>query len=275
MILVSDLSFQDFPYGGAEQVNDNIMKEIPGIEFAHSKGLVPDPDNFYIFSNLIQNLPLMADGLLLPKLNYIIIEHDYKFCVNRNPYAFSPDGIVPSHEQRHLAFYANAKAVVCQTPFHKSMFIKNSIAGNIVNFELGWWSEDDLHLLNETRFCAIGNKDYRYLVYHHDHPWKGTKAASDLCIRNGWDYEIIDNHPDRPDFLASLASYSTLVFLPQQPETCGRLVVEARCLDMNVITTPTYGASTHPWFKLSGEILVNKLWDTQGTNKALLLNYLP
>jgi len=53
-----------------------------------------------------------------------------------------------------------------------------------------------------------------------------------------------------------LGGNKALVFFPKTPETLSRIVVEARMMDMRVITNKLVGASREDWFKLRGEELI-------------------
>ena len=50
-----------------------------------------------------------------------------------------------------------------------------------------------------------------------------------------------------------------MVFYPIARETFCRLVVEAKCMGLNVITTKNYGASLEDWFDMSGKELIDFL----------------
>ena len=71
-----------------------------------------------------------------------------------------------------------------------------------------------------------------------------------------------------------MASYSSLVFFPIARESCCRLVVEARALGMNVLTTKNYGAVLEPWFALSGLELINFLREKTQENLKTIKGYI-
>ena len=70
---------------------------------------------------------------------------------------------------------------------------------------------------------------------------------------------MIYNQERREDFISKLAQCSHLVFFPLARETFCRLVVEAKCLGLNVITTKNYGASLEGYFEMSGQELIDFL----------------
>jgi hypothetical protein len=50
-----------------------------------------------------------------------------------------------------------------------------------------------------------------------------------------------------------------LIFFPIARETFCRLVVEAKCMGLDVITTKNYGASLETWFDMKGDDLIKFL----------------
>ena len=98
----------------------------------------------------------------------------------------------------------------------------------------------------------------KFAIVDSEKDIKNTEGAVKYCEMNKLDYELIPSM-ERVDFLRKLAEYPALVFLPKTPESCCRLVTEARILGLNVITPPTYGAPHEEWFKLSGVSLVDEL----------------
>jgi hypothetical protein len=65
---------------------------------------------------------------------------------------------------------------------------------------------------------------------------------------------------NRRDFLQKLSECQGLVFYPIARETFCRLVVEAKCLGLEVTTSKNYGASKEDWFdELSGKDMIEFL----------------
>jgi hypothetical protein len=94
---------------------------------------------------------------------------------------------------------------------------------------------------------------------------KGIENSISWCKALHIDFELIPKLP-LLDFYKKLAEYPALVFLPNVRETFCRLVVEARCITLNVIF-PRIGAASEDWFSLSGKELINFL--RAGTKTAL------
>ena len=80
----------------------------------------------------------------------------------------------------------------------------------------------------------------------------------------------------RKDFLNSLAKCYGLVFLPIARETFCRLVVEAKCLGLDVITTNNYGASKEGWFNaFNGKEMIDFLRTQTEENLIKIEKYIP
>jgi len=71
-----------------------------------------------------------------------------------------------------------------------------------------------------------------------------------------------------------MSKFSGLVFIPKARETLCRLVVEAKCLGLEVITTKNYGASKSDWFYFDREKLLNYLHTNTKKNLKLIQKYL-
>ena len=73
---------------------------------------------FYIVSNFV-NLSFKCRQMLMD-FDYIIYEHDHKYLKTRNP-AYYKDFKAPSRDITNYSFYREAKIILCQSNFHKSI----------------------------------------------------------------------------------------------------------------------------------------------------------
>lgn len=274
---VSDFFKEEEAFGGAGMSDYACMQRLSNrydIIFKHIsyKTLRPiDPKSFYIVSNR----SLFPSAYLgeLRKANYIIHEHDYQFdkgfpgTDGRNPYAYNSEGLVPEEYKMELAFYNNAKAIFLQTDFHKSIYDLNNIGHNRISLKTTFFSVEEISLLRKvlsekvtyTRsFCVLASGVWL----------KGVKEAEQLCKNNNWDFGYLHHSDTREEFLNDLSKYSTLVFLPLTPESCCRLVMEARMLGLNVITSRNYGAPLSSWFNLKEEALISTIDDIMETSSV-------
>jgi hypothetical protein len=81
---------------------------------------------------------------------------------------------------------------------------------------------------------------------------KNTREACFYCEKKGYKYELISSG-DYQEFLGLLSSNKKFIFLPKTPETLSRVVVEARMMNIKVITNKR----VEDWFKLKGEKLID------------------
>jgi uncharacterized pyridoxamine 5'-phosphate oxidase family protein len=254
-IIVSDFTIKEVPHGGSEWVNQ-VMIDKFGWEFMYSSEITSfNKDDFYIISNISLMRPELVREI--PKLNYVIMEHDYKICHSRHPWRW-PDSIIPKNERINYDLYENAKAVFVQTNDHLRVYKINEVKGNFVNLHSSIWAENDLQLL-ENMLKQYPIKNGKYGIYATDNWIKNTQGAVKYCEDNKLDFGLITNQDKREDFLDKLAQCSHLVFYPIARETFCRLVVEAKCMGVNVITTRNYGASSEGYFEMIGQELIDFL----------------
>ena len=205
----------------------------------------------------------------LQNRNYIIYEHDHKYLPNRNPHVY-PNYQAPKEHVINKEFYANAKAVLCQSNFHAEIVRKNLELDNIISLGGNLWPEDHFSLLEEISkqpkadTCAIMSSPI---------PHKNTHEAAQYCEALGLGYALIPPS-DAPTFLRNLGGHSTLVFFPKTPETLSRIVVEARMMGMKTKTTNNIGAIHEDWFSKKGLDLIEHMRHRQGEIVKIVLSYL-
>jgi hypothetical protein len=246
---ISDFSVSEI-IGGAEIVDNTIIKYL-NIEFIKSKDWYLGCNNFLIISN-ISMMPQEKIDYIKNNCNYIIIEHDYKIHRTRHPWRFK-DSIVPKDERINYDLYRNAKAVFTQTDDHLQVFKDNEVEGNFISLKCSMWSDLELEMLSKLQ----NNKNtHKFAVIDSDNWIKNKQGAEQFCKINKFDYEFIPKL-GYSEFLLKLSQYPALVFFPVARETCCRLLVEARCMNLNVLTSNNSGAFKSDWFIQSGENLIN------------------
>jgi len=183
---------------------------------------------------------------------YVIYEHDHKYLPSRDPSNYK-DFQAPKEEIINYEFYEKASAVFCQSKFHAAIAKKNLKLNNITSLGGNLWSEDTLSLL-ETLLSKEKNK--KCSIMDSLIPSKNTIASIQFCKAKEMDYELVMS-PAYEEFLSKLGANDTLVFFPLTPETLSRVTVEARMMDMKVVTNGLVGASHEDWFKLKGKPLID------------------
>ena len=245
----------DFPQnnGGSEFVNRTVAEKL-SIRQVESRSVILDPTVKYIVANISTMHPDVVKQLSQHPF-YVILEHDYKFVHSRHPWRY-PESIVPRNELINLDLYKNAKQIFVQTADHLSVFKANDIEGSFFNLECSIWGEE-LDILSQLEKTAP-IVSTRMAILNSDNWIKGKNQAINFCEINGLDYEFV-GHPNLHTFYEHLASHATLVFLPVARESCCRLILEARCLGLNVITPRNYGAAKESYFRLQGQELIDFL----------------
>ena len=202
----------------------------------------------------------------LQRKKYVIYEHDHKYLRNRNP-AMYKNFKAPSEAIVNYEFYKKAKAVFCQSKFHSDIVKKNLEMDNIVSVGGNLWAEDTL---NSLRLLSKNKKSDRCSVMHSDIPHKGTDHAKLYCEKNNLEYDLI-MPCGHGEFLKKLGANNTLVFFPKTPETLSRITVEARMMNLKVVTNSLVGATSEPWFPKKGESLVDIMENKRSEIPAMVL----
>ena len=257
-IFIADF-FVDEVLGGGELNNEELIYLLLNSGFSTQKIKSRDLDeatlrenenNFFIISNFIHIKEEIKKKIM--GLKYIIYEHDHKYIKSRNP-ALYDNYLAPKQEIVNYDFYKNAKSVLCQSKFHADIVEKNLNLDNIINLGGNLWSEEALLKMGEY---SQKHKMDKYSIMNSVIEHKNTRDAVVYCEYNRIPYELIPPAP-YTQFLNNLSNNSKLIFLPKTPETLSRIIVEARMMNMGVITNSKVGASSEPWFEKKGEELIN------------------
>ena len=260
IILISDFFIDDFVGGAAlndEEIFVTLNKHYD-VQKIKSRYLYPgfiqeNLDSFFIISNFFGISPSIRQSIE-DKCKYILYCHDYKFVQHTNP-AVYPNFIVPPNELININFHKNSSAIVCQTDFQKNIYDKNlNLPEKTINFSGNLWSEHHLNLLE--KLGSESKSSHKCAVINSPYPQKGTKQSQEYCRQNNIPFDTIKD-PDYESFLKFLSMYSSLAFHPSTPETCCRLVLEAKMMGLEIHTNELIGASYEPWYNKNGLELIN------------------
>lgn len=281
LIFTADWFIDNFQRG-AELNDDALLKHLA---LPYDKILCRDlssidKDSIYILGNFTT----LSDDIkkeLQEKGRYIIYEHDHKYCMTRNPFTYisitkdgpvqkeNPSGKVPENNLTNLDFYKNAHLVICLTSWHEEQLRLNVPDCRTTNIHGSLWTFEDLDFIDKVREttkktdkCAIFNdQDIVTLAdgskYRQGANIKNKQGNIKYCKENKIPYRLVPRINDRKKFLKVLAMHSSLCFFPEIPETCSRLLTEARMLGLDVYTDFNSGAAHEYWFKLSGQALTD------------------
>lgn len=281
-ILISDFSYQEMPHGGSEVGNQMLIDEL-GLEFIKSTDIKEfNKDDFYVISNISLMHPSLVKQI--KDYNYIIFECDYKIVRHRHPWRY-PNDLIPKHERINYDLYENAKCVFVKSTDHLNVYKKNDVKANFINLRTNIWSETDLQLL-ERILTENPIKNNKHCIYQTDNMIKNTQGAINYCKDNNLEYGFIQNGTGREGFLTDMAKFSTLVFFPVARETYCRIIIEAKCLGLDVITTyvgpsrtntnpNNYGAAQEEYFNLKGLEMIEYLRMGNKMNIKKIKRFLP
>jgi len=257
IVFIADF-FAEQVLGGGELNNEELINILSsrGHEVAKVNSHVLTPqivednkEKKFIIANFV-NIPQNVIPHFYNK-KYIIYEHDHKYLTTRNPGVF-PDFVAPKEHVINLEFYQNASAVLCQSSFHTDIARKNTDLENIVNLGGNIWDLDSLKFMSEL---ASIDKKPTYAVMNSQIRHKNTVGAIRFCNVKGYDYKLIESQ-NYKEFLSMMGENKSLVFLPETPETLSRVIVEARMMNMGVVTNKLVGAASEPWYALKGHELI-------------------
>lgn len=258
IIFIADFFASEIAGGGElnnEEVINCLRNKGYAVETKNSRDCTVDylknnQQCFFIVANFIE---LHSSCLrFLEKLKYVIYEHDHKYIRSRNPASYN-DYKAPETELVNQSFYHKAKAVLCQSSFHKSILLKNLPNVNVISLSGNAWSDSSLDLMEQL---VNSEKLDKCAIMNTTNWHKNTSGAISYCKQKNYDYTLIDGC-EYQQFLRELSKNKKLVFFPQTPETLSRIVVECRMMGMSVITNDKVGASQEEWFKLKGKDLID------------------
>ena len=263
LFFIADFFVEDIP-GGGERNNEELIKilrssekniqKIRSHELTLNQLKKKDNENsFYIIANFI-NLKEECKNYFQGTGRYLIYEHDHKYIRSRNPADYE-NYKAPKQEIINYDFYEKAVKILCQSAFHSNIIKKNLNLDNVVSLGGNLWSLESLAMMRDL---AKKEKENKCSIMNSNIPHKNTAGAILYCDKKSLEYSLIQPS-SYYDFLTRLSTNKKLVFFPETPETLSRIVVEARMMNMSVITNSLVGATSEEWFSLKGEQLIDKM----------------
>lgn len=262
VVFIADSFLSDI-VGGGEIHNEELISIFQlelnySVVKIHSHNVTTDflkehKDSRFIVGNFLRLPPACIRQLL--QMDYIIYEHDHKYLKNRNPARYT-NFKAPRSDIINYQFYNCAKAVFCQSAFHKKIVEDNLNLPNIENASGNLWSQDVLsHILSLSKKRKKNIVSIMSSSIHH----KNTADAVKYCELKGQAYELIPPL-GYEEFLDRLSNNKHFVFFPKTPETLSRIVIEARMMNMSVTTNNLVGATKEPWYSLKGAELIEYVY---------------
>ena len=190
-------------------------------------------DAFWIFTNFTKlNHGLIP--LIIRRLDYCIIEYDYKYCVYRSP------------EVHRLTENMECN---CVNPFIRDFFTNSKINWFMSERQMSWYGKK-IPIMQE-KLCAVlssvfsnttldlikslkkEKREKTWVVIGSDSYIKGTDQAVQYCKDIGREFRLLKNMKYE-DLLAELSESVGLIYKPRGGDTCPRLVIEAKLLGLDL-----------------------------------------
>ena len=260
--MVMDFFFSELK-GGAELNAESLIERSFDLGFKIEKiksdrltieFLSNNKDKKFIFSNFV-GVPPECIAYAIKNLDYVIYEQDHKYIRTRNPIHFV-DFIAPKEFRTYTEFYKSARKVFFLTKLAKDVFVANTELDNVCNLESSVWTKSDLEFIKQISDTP---KTKDNAIMDSNNPIKRRERCIEYCKENNMEYELISD-PEFKNFMKKLASYERLIFFTGHLETCARILVEAKMLNLKV-TCPKklIGAASEPWFDLTGIELIDRM----------------
>jgi glycosyltransferase involved in cell wall biosynthesis len=188
------------------------------------------------------------------------IEFDYGFCHHRSPLLKRMRGYL---DQDPFSGQDELRRLYQFLKEHCKMFFYMSVSQrDVFRNELEYSDADDRHfvisscfdlrtwalveVLRETpkrNVCAVVSASDDLAKF-----CKGVDSSIEFAEVNNLDYEVIFE-PRYGDFLKRLSGYTRLIFLPNNWDTCPRLLIEARLLGLQTLTNKNSQHVMESWWR--------------------------
>lgn len=257
-IFVSDYFTSDF-LGGAELTTEAII-EPKKSEVFHIKSpevtenfIENNKDKIWIFGNFY-NVPMNSILLFIKmKINYSIIEYDYKLCKFRSIEKHQKlNGNCNCIEEKYgklmFLFFKNAKKTWFMSKIQRNFYLSQK-AVNSEDSEIlsSVFSPDILSKIKNLYSDKNNKKNDNFLILNSNSWIKGTEEAIGYAKNNNLKYELVSGLTNE-QILRKLALSKGLIFLPRGKDTCPRIVIEAKLLNCELILNENVLHKDEEWF---------------------------
>ena len=258
-VFVSDF-FADQLQGGAELSLQTLIDKASEESIqVNSSDLTVDyvernKDKIWVFGNFTQVPKDAVQKVIQEKLNYNVIEFDYKFCKYRNLELHETlegepcNCATEEHGQEIGKFISGAKNVFFMSSVQMDVHLKNikSLKKSRCVVLSSIFDDKFFDVIKQLR--ELYNKKEDKWVVSSSPSWiKGSKEAEQWCVENNKEYNKMHGLSYK-DALVTLAKSKGLCFLPTGGDTCPRLVIEAKLLNCELELNENVQHVTEDWF---------------------------
>jgi len=227
-------------------------------------------DKLWILGNItgLFSINQSISKALLSRNRFVKIEFDYNFCKFRGekphriltksecscPHGITGDGNISElyklliSDSRHTFFMSERQRAIYLQHLPLTDFSKTSILSSC-------FTKDSLKLFRDSRRKDSNDK---YAILKGFGGWhsvaKGLEEAENFCVSNNLPYDVLAIQPYQ-NHIETLSGYKGLVFLPIIDDTCPRCIIEAKLLDIEVITNINSQHVTEYWWDQDIETL--------------------
>jgi len=269
IVFVSDAFVQDW-LGGAELTTEAIINEAPhntNVTKIKSTELTIEfidqhKTHKWIFGNFFNLNPDTMIYFLAQRIEYSVIEYDYKYCIVRIPKLhkkqYGQCCEKTTRGQLISLFFSLAKSVWWMSEQQKQ-WIENAfpVLKQIKNsFVLSSTLGDEIFNKINTLDCS--KKNNKYLIQNHSHILKGTPQAIELANTEGLEFELFANLT-HDEMLKKFSESKGLIFTPTQFDTCPRVTIEAKLLGCELILNDNVQHKDEEWFSKGKNEIINYL----------------
>lgn len=259
VVFISDF-FANQLVGGAELSLQTLIDVCPNekilinSEDVDREFINANKDAFWAIGNYT-NLKYTLLPDIAEKIEYAVIEFDYKFCRHRNPAMHKyVEGIEcncnKTFGKRIEDFYKSAKVVFWMSEKQLEIFITklNGIkaCNNVVLSSI--FSDETLDYIKNLRNLSKGKDRSGMIVTAHKSWVKGYENTVRYCSENKIKPKIIGARAYK-DLLKILSESEGLVYMPNGEDTCPRLVIEAKLLGCELVLNDFVQHKDEKWFK--------------------------
>lgn len=276
-IVVADFFINDVQ-GGAELTTESLIKEAPNtrkIFKLHANSLTPklikeNKDKIFIITNFVTATSESLAELIEQKVNYYIVEFDYKYCRFRSEglhliQTKKPCDCATNESIKGILvpFFQNAKKIFWMSEAQRKHYggklpevkeVPSEILSSVFDKESLQFIES---LYQETK-DKEKQKEVAILSKDNGSWIKGIESTIAYLNVEGKDFIHLPKLPYH-QFLKEMAKYQTFCFRPSDKDTCPRIVIEAKLLGLDLLLNRNVQHKDESWFNGSREEMVKYL----------------
>jgi hypothetical protein len=279
-LFINDLFAEDY-VGGAELTSESLINASPYVVEKMKSATISEKtiETYKDWTWIIGNFSQMKYNLIMlflkKKINYHIIEYDFKFCKLRSPEKHILTGDECSCEKESQGklvsiFYAKAQGLWFMSERQRQIYeSKFPFLKKTNQYVLSSIFDHDLI---EKLIQVNEENDGRWVILDSPSWIKGTQPTIKFAEENDLPYKLVGG-VSYNDMLNTLSRSKGLIFRPLGGDTCPRIVIEAHLLGCELILNENVLHKEESWFtgtrQQSAEYLKNRssyFWDTLGSN---------